>query len=112
MSELSITGKLLKVSQKEQVSDTFVKQEIIIQIGDKYPQPIKVQFVQGNCDRLERAKEGQQVEVKFDLRGREWQGRYFVDLNGWYLRVLDSQPSQEPAPPPASGKSEDDDLPF
>jgi hypothetical protein len=56
---------------------------------------------------LETARVGQECEVKFDLRGREYNGRYYVSLNAWDIRI-------ETAAAPSKPISDeiDDDLPF
>jgi hypothetical protein len=61
------------------------------------------------------------VKVHFDLRGREWQGKYFTNLNAWRIEKASTAPSLASSPPsedfdfptaadePARGQ---DDLPF
>ena len=57
-----------------------------------------------------------EINVHFDLRGREWNEKYFTNLNAWKVDrvsegsapVSNSAPSQDT--PPTS--EEDDDLPF
>ena len=34
---------------------------------------------------LDPFDEGQDMKVHFDLRGREWNGKYFTNLNAWKL---------------------------
>ena len=60
-------------------------------------------------------KEGQQVKVCFNVRGREWNEKYFVSLNGWRIELL-ADTSTEPEPEeimsqPLSGPYSDE-LPF
>jgi len=64
--------------------------------------------------------------VKFDLRGREYNGQYYVDLNAWRIERGDEAAGAEagqpaavsaapmpPVPPmPATAPADDDDLPF
>ena len=56
----------------------------------EYPQFIQFEMVQDRCEFLDQFKEGQQVEIFFDLRGREWtspQGeiKYFNTLQAWKI---------------------------
>jgi hypothetical protein len=53
---------------------------------------------------LDGAKVGQECEVKFDLRGREYNGKFYVSLNAWDIRI--ATPSK-----PITDEI-DDDLPF
>jgi hypothetical protein len=55
---------------------------------------------------LDGAKVGQECEVKFDLRGREYNGKYYVSLNAWDIRIATTAPSK-----PIEDEI-DDDLPF
>ena len=118
-----IEGKLLKKFDTEQKTDTFQAREFVIEIQDgNYPQYIKFQLVQDRCALVDPFEEGQPIKVHFDLRGREWNGRYFTNLNAWRLEKPEAQ--QAAAPPPAGDDSfpspadeppateADDDLPF
>lgn len=94
---------------------------------EQYPQHILVEFVQDKCDLLDQFKEGQQVKVSINLRGREWvnpQGetKYFNSIQGWRIENLEQAPAGTGVPPmpasdafePATDFSEEDhdDLPF
>ena len=55
-----------------------------------YPQPLQFEMVQDRCELLDSFQEGQEVEVHFELRGREWtspqgQVKYFNSLQAWKL---------------------------
>jgi hypothetical protein len=52
---------------------------------------------------LDNAKVGQECEVKFDLRGREYQSRYYVSLNAWDIKITESN---------APVYEVSDDIPF
>jgi single-strand DNA-binding protein len=127
MADLTIEGKLLKKFETEQVSATFKKREFVIETEGQYPQPVKFGVTQDRCVLLDNYQEGQRVKVSFDLRGREWNGKYFVDLNAWRLELAGG-PAQPAATKPAAPQGtqapkqndvieveaveEQDDLPF
>ena len=130
---MEIKGKIKKISETLQISDRFRKREFVVEYSNNpdYPQPIQFELVQDRCELLDEFKEGQKVEVHFDLRGREWtspqgQVKYFNSLQAWKLTT-----EQEEVKPPNqdiknSGESEPvqqekpgwldgdagDDLPF
>ena len=61
-----------------------------------YPQDILFQAVQDKCGMLDGIQPGEQVEVSFNLRGREWtspQGevRYFNTLDAWRIEKVASK---------------------
>jgi hypothetical protein len=54
---------------------------------------------------LESLGVGQQVEVSYNVRGREFNGKYYNTLDAWKIEVTGSKPSTQPI-------ELDDDLPF
>jgi hypothetical protein len=124
-----ITGKLHKKFDTEKKTETFQAREFVILVEEgNYPQYVKFQLTQDRCSLVDSFDEGQSIKVSFDLRGREWQGKYFTNLNAWRIQQPDQQAegqsfSDDPFPaesfPSASdapGESEStdsfDDLPF
>ena len=130
---MEIKGIIKKISETVQISDRFRKREFVVEYSNNpdYPQPLQFEMVHDRCELLDSFQEGQEVEVHFDLRGREWtnpqgQVKYFNSLQAWKLVA-----EQDEAKPPTediqkSGKSEPleqekpgwldsdaaDDLPF
>ncbi|NCO62843.1 MAG: DUF3127 domain-containing protein [Flavobacteriales bacterium] len=105
----------------------FKKREIVVTTDEQYPQHIMVEFVQDKTDLLNNYKEGQQVKISINLRGREWvnpQGetKYFNSIQGWRIEALQAESGSDQLPPvppmnafePAGDLNEDDhdDLPF
>jgi single-strand DNA-binding protein len=79
-----VEGKLHRIFSTEQKSASFSAREFVLEIPDgNYPQLIKFQAVQDRCGQLDNFQEGDQVKVSFDLRGREWNGKYLTNLNAW-----------------------------
>ncbi len=79
-----VEGKLHKMFPTEQRSSSFQTREFVLEIPDgNYPQLIKFQAVQERCGILDNFKEGDAIKVSFDLRGREWNGKYLTNLNAW-----------------------------
>lgn len=94
------TGVIVAIFPTENRSDKFSSREFVLQIPDgNYPQLIKFQAVQDRCQMLDQYAEGQQVKVHFDLRGREWNGKYLTNLNAWKI-VGAAGEKREPLPPP------------
>lgn len=79
-------GKLIKIYDTENKSGKFSVREFVIEVPDgNYPQYVKFQAVQDRCNILDNFREGEKIKVSFDLRGREWQGKYFTSLNAWRI---------------------------
>lgn len=125
-----LTGTVRVIKDTVQVTEKFAKREFVINdASSMYPQDILFQSVQDKCSMLDGYTEGDNVEVSFNLRGREWtspQGevKYFNTLDAWRIeKVGQGMPQGGPSdmnlnPVPASAPSasteaaEDDDLPF
>lgn len=121
-----VEGKLHKIYETEQKTDSFQAREFVIETEGNYPQFVKFQLVQDRCALLDPFEEGQMIKVHFDLRGREWNGKYFTNLNAWRLEQGGANTAPTAPPEAASGfpdsefpsandeptSQADDDLPF
>jgi single-strand DNA-binding protein len=127
---LDITGKLLKIFPIEEKSATFKTRDFVVEMPDgNYTQMVKFQLTQDRCPLVDSFREGDQVRVHFNLRGREWQGKYFTNLDAWRIEAVEGGST----PPPPQGedpfgdtnfpeapatptfqdtRAQDDDLPF
>ena len=117
-----LEGKVLKVLDTRRFDSGFTLREFVVEKPDpKYPQPILLQCTQDRCSLLDDVSEGDVVNATFDLRGREYNGRYFTNLNVWRLEKKESADSgggeygddeNPPLPDESMAPAEDDDLPF
>ncbi len=81
-----VEGKLHRLFPTEQKSSSFTAREFVLEIPDgNYPQLVKFQAVQDRCALLDSFREGERIKVSFDLRGREWNGKYLTNLNAWRI---------------------------
>lgn len=130
-----LTGTVKVVNSTVQVSEKFSKREFVVTDSTgMYPQDILFQATQDKCSLLDGVQSGEQIEVSFNLRGREWtspQGevKYFNTLEAWRIEKAgmnsgmaansgmgsmsnDPIPASTPSPIEAASSDEDDDLPF
>ena len=116
-----LTGKIKLIQEAKTFDSGFTKREMVVIVEDgKYPQEINIEFVQDKTSLLDNLRVGQEVTVTFDIRGREYNGRYFNNLQGWKIvtpsdesAMTGSDSEQPPAPPHGSPADyEDDDIPF
>jgi hypothetical protein len=122
MSELKLTGKIIAIMDKQQVTDTFAKREFVIETDEQYPQMVKFELTQAKCEDIDNHKVGEEITVHFNVRGRKWTNKenkdvYFVSVNAWRLEKGSETPAAADAPfpsadaePPADSFA--DDLPF
>lgn len=79
-------GKIKLVSETQNFPSGFSKREFVVTTGDgKYPQDLKFEVVKDKCSILDNFKEGADVRVSFDIRGNEYNGKYYVNLSCWKL---------------------------
>jgi len=123
-------GKVHKIFPTEQKTATFSAREFVVEVQEgQYPQMVKFQLTQDKCALMDDYNEGDQVVVDFDLRGREWNDKYFTNLNAWRIAsagegggpASGGSGGNAPAPqdadkyPPSATDANadfDDDIPF
>ena len=120
MSSYEIKGKLVSREDEVQISTSFKKREFVIEVANEknsdWNDFIKFQLTQDKCDLISKLKQGDEINVSFNVRGRKWEKdgkvNFFNSLECWKLEVINT--SQQPAgtiedltPPDPS-----DDLPF
>jgi len=93
---LQAKGKIVFIGETEVVSDKFKKREIVIDTGGEYPQQVKFEFTQDNVDRLSNYKIAETVAIHFNLRGREYNGKYYTNLQGWKIESDLVQAAKDP----------------
>ena len=110
-----LTGKIKLIQEPKTFNSGFTKREMVVIVEDgKYPQEINLEFVQDKVALLDALEPGQEVTVTFDIRGRQYNGRYFNNLQGWKVVILGdearapSEDSHYPTPSDFGGE----DIPF
>ncbi len=125
---MNIQAKLIEKFNTQQITDSFQKREFVVEFAEnpQYPEFVKFELIQANCDLLESFNVGDEMNISFNLKGRKWtdkngEVKYFNSLQAWRLENVGSS---APAPQPASAPekkdgswqeesfSADDDLPF
>jgi len=113
---MNIQGKVIEIYETKQITDKFKKREFVIEFAEneQYPQYIKFELAQNNCDLIEGYSKGDMLDVHFDLRGKPWTNKegvttYFTSLSAWKIQKADSKKQSSDIPPP---ETSDDDMPF
>ena len=113
MSAFKMKGVVKVIKPTQQVSDKFSKREFVVtdSTDDKYPQDIMFELTQDKTSLLDNVMEGQEVEVSFNLNGREWKSpqgevKYFNTLKAFKVDTNGA------APVAATVETDDEGLPF
>ncbi|MFK7951989.1 MAG: DUF3127 domain-containing protein [Ekhidna sp.] len=124
-----VEGKITEKFDTQTIKETFKKREFILEFAEnpQYPEFIKFELIQSNCEQLDSINVGDDVAVNFNLKGRKWtdpkgEVKYFNSLQAWRVdkktvSSAASSPSGDTPPPPTQewmkeDFSKDDDLPF
>lgn len=117
---MNIEGKLIVKKETQTFgSNGFTKREFVIEtLDENYPQKIQIELVQDKCTELDAFNLNENIDVHFNLRGREWvnpQGetKYFNSLQAWRIEgdpIV--QPVQKEKKVESLKEEEEDDMPF
>lgn len=118
-----IVGRVHKIYDTETKGNNgFQAREFVIEVSGMYPQFVKFQLTQDRCSLMDNYAVDKNIKVYFDLRGREWNDKFFTNLNAWKIEAADG--AQSSTPPPAANNqfpttsdapaatTAADDLPF
>jgi hypothetical protein len=114
---MNIKGKIKSVGSTEQKSAKFAIRTFVVEIEGKYPELIEFQLVNNNTLIIDPFGAGDEIDVHFNLKGREYNGRVYNSLQAW---KIEGEPksntneitTQENAPQTTTETKEDGDLPF
>jgi hypothetical protein len=122
-------GKVKVVGTTLQISEKFSKREfVVVDDTNMYPQDIQFQLTQDKCNLIDSLVIGDEVEVSFNLNGREWvnpkgESKFFNTLDVWKINKIGSnavkdaqgqgfEPKKSVMPIAEEVVSNDDLLPF
>ena len=111
---LELTGKLIEKFEEQKISDKFKKREFVLETSENnFTEQIKFELVQDRTDLIDPYQIGEDVKVSFNLKGRKWNDKYFVNVQAWRIEKAgasqaggNSSPEGYPPPPPP----EEDDF--
>lgn len=117
-----IQGTIINLGEIEQKSEKFKMRNAVVKTEDKYPQEIAVQFTNANVDKSSPLKIGDAVTIHCNIRGREYNGKWYNSLDAWRVDLNGNQkpiesttqaPAHAPAPTQNTANANVvDDLPF
>ncbi len=125
---MTVEGKILEKFDTQEIKESFKKREFVLEFAEhpQYPELLKFELIQSNCEQLDPVELGDEVKVSFNLKGRKWtdaegQIKYFNSLQAWRIEKKSSEQKEQPSPNTNwmnedSSRNEDssqnDDLPF
>jgi single-strand DNA-binding protein len=103
-----LKGTVKEIFDEQTFDSGFNKRAFVVTSeADKFPQDVQFECLK---------ERGDQVNVSFDINGREWNGKYFVNLVAWKIESDSSSSagaaSGDEPPLPDPDEDFDQDPPF
>ena len=119
-----VKGKILQVLPELKGTSTrgeWKKQDFIIETSeDQFPKKICFTLFNDKTSSLESIKPNMEVEVSFSVESREYNEKWYSNVNAFRIERVqeDGTPGMTPPPytaadiPPLGDSGDNDDLPF
>jgi len=98
------------------------KQDFVIETEEQFPKKVCFTLFGDKLSLLNGLKIGDQVDVAFNLESRDFNGKWYHNINAWRINPVQQQAgafegtgfstNDFPAPPPMDNDAPMDDLPF
>ena len=90
---MNVIGKLIKKLEREtgvsKTGKTWEKQSILVeQSGTEYNKELVISFFGDKIKSLRDIKEGSDINVSVNLSSREFNGKYYHNIDGWFCAEL------------------------
>ena len=118
MSEsIIIKGEIETILETETFASGFTKRVLVVNDGGNkdglYKQLIPIEFIKDQTKQLDSLQVGQAVSVSVNIRGNEYNGKYYANIQGWRI---ESEAAAATAPQQATAPSgynvSADEVPF
>ena len=119
---LSIKGNIINIFDEEsgvsKAGKEWKKQEFVIETQDQFPRKVCFTLFNDKTSLENGLSNGQEVEVSFNVESREYNNRWFHNINAWKIDSVQQENTPD-APPefsandiPPEAADEPNDLPF
>jgi hypothetical protein len=119
-----VKGKILRILPEQKGTSPrgeWKKQDFVIEsTDDQFPKKICFTLFNDKTSALENIEPNMEVEVSFSIESREYNQKWFTNVNAFRIERVKEEGSQGITPPPytdadippAGDTEENDDLPF
>ncbi len=84
MLSLELVGKIKELQELQSFDSGFTKRSLILEVEENgYKNDLNIEFLKDKTSLLDSLMDGDSVKVNVNIRGSEYQGKYYVSLNGW-----------------------------
>ena len=107
---MKITGKLVAKLEREtgtsKSGKAWEKQSILIEQNTDYNKEVVVSFFGDKVKKLRDIEEGSEVNVSINLSSREFKGKYYHNIDGWFIAKMGEETVGD------NFVTADEDMPF
>jgi len=107
---MKITGKLVAKLEREtgtsKSGKSWEKQSILIEQNTDYNKEVVVSFFGDKVKKLRDIEEGSEVNVSINLSSREFKGKYYHNIDGWFIAKMGEETVGD------NFVTTDEDMPF
>jgi len=121
---LTLKGKLSKILNPEtgvsRTGNAWKKQDFVIETADQFPKKVCFTLFGDKVTMLNGMEPGDDLEVSFDVESREFNSKYYHNLNAWKILKTGTATAPGSVPPayttddipPEPMDDQPGDLPF
>lgn len=120
---MTVKGKLVAILNAESGTgrngNSWKKQMFLLETADQFSKKICFTLFNDKINQLNGIREGEELEVSFDIESREFSGKWYHNINAWKVDRTIRKPATGEMPPlsetdiPADPFTEQpEDLPF
>jgi hypothetical protein len=119
---ISIKGKIIKILNLEsgvsKAGNEWKKQEFIVEESDQqFSRKVCFTLFNDKTNLIKGFSPGQEVEVSFNVESREYNGKWFHNINAWKIESMgqnlpDAPPEYSLEDVPPEPLDDSSDLPF
>ncbi len=121
---LKVKGTLKQILKAEsgvsRAGNEWKKQEFVVETSEQFPKNVCFTLFNDKFSLLENLSEGDEVEVSFNLESREYNGKWFHNINAWKVEKVGTGGNEQDSPPeyrledipPEAADSDEGGLPF
>lgn len=102
---LELTGEIVHIGEVEQIPGGAEKRIFVLEIEPgQYSQQVAFELFKGKISLINAFKLGDTVTASFNVRGREWNDKWFVNLQAWKISSSSVKDPIDEAIPPTEPK--------
>lgn len=121
---MQVKGTLLQILKMEtgvsKAGKDWKKQDFVIETNEQFPKKVCFTLFGDKISLIEGVTEGSELEVFFSLESRDFNGKWYHNINAWKIERAEAVNASKSYPPEFSAgeipreQSDDsgDDLPF